>query len=431
MAGHGRARSRAQGSLIGGCRLRRGTMAALVVMVFAGCGGCGGASAPSTPGPMSGPWYCSFIRCEDGGIVTPGPRCSPATCNGCCDVNGLCQRGNTDVACGQGQACTNCASFAGRCIFNGCVVLDEPAPCSAANCGGCCTAEGFCNPGTASTSCGPRGTICTACAPGFGCERQQCVRQCGASNCSGCCDGNAVCVQGLSDSACGRGGDACQRCEPWTTCRSSGRCVERPTCSTCTDGQCCLNGSCVGTAAELCATTGVPNAACRVCPAPAACGGGTERGFCVNAGTRPLGAPCLWDGECAAGAGTGRPTCLIGPGWPNGYCSDACTTAACAAPDLCWNVQSQNVCLKGCSTPGTSCGDAGTVCDLMGDSTSSACLPRCTPATAAFQCASARCSPDGRCCGASGNTCCATSSPCTGAAADGGVAACLPNGRCS
>ena len=414
--------------------MRVGAVAtALVVVVFAGCGGCGAPSTPSTPRPMpSGPWYCTFIRCEDGGIVTPGPRCSAATCTGCCDVNGRCQQGGADFACGQsGQACANCTGFAGRCIFNGCVVLDEPVGCSASNCVGCCTPQGFCATGTSNQACGPRGSICAACVTGTGCEGQRCVPQCGASSCSGCCDQNAVCLPGVSDSACGRGGDACQRCEPSTICRSSGRCVARPTCSTCTEGQCCLNGFCAGTTADLCATTGVPNAECRFCPAPGACGGGTERGFCVNAGTRPLGAPCLWDGECAAGAGSGRPTCLTGLAWPGGYCSDTCTATTCLAPDLCWTFQSQNICLKGCSTPGASCGDAGTVCDVVGSSTSSACIPKCTPASAGAQCASGRCHGDGRCCGSSDKTCCDTGAPCAGPAADGGVSACLPNGRCS
>lgn len=414
--------------------MRVGTVAAaLVVVVFAGCGGCGGTSMPSTPRPMpSGPWYCTFIRCDDGGIVTPGPRCSSATCNGCCDVNGRCQAGSLNVACGtQGSACTNCTGRGVQCVFGTCVFLDEPARCSAATCSGCCTAEGFCNPGTADTSCGPRGTTCTACDPGFGCERQECVRRCDGNNCSGCCDVNRVCVQGLTNSACGRAGVACQTCPASWTCRPSGVCVVPPNCSTCQVGECCSKGVCIPVGADTCAATGIPNAECRVCQRPGACGGGTERGFCVNAGTRPLGAPCLWDGECAAGTGSGRPTCLTGPAWPNGYCSDACTSASCAAPNVCETFQSQAVCLKGCSTPGTSCGDAGTVCELMSDATSSACVPRCTPANAAFQCASARCNSDGRCCGASGNTCCTTNAACSGAAADGGVSTCLPNGRCS
>ncbi|MDP3505140.1 MAG: hypothetical protein Q8S33_32680 [Myxococcales bacterium] len=413
--------------------MRRGTMAtALVVVVFAGCGGCGGTSTPSTPRPMpSGPWYCTFIRCDDGGIVTPGPRCSPATCSGCCDVNGLCQPGNTDFACGRGQACANCTGFAGQCVFNSCVVLNEPPRCSAANCRGCCTLEGLCSAGTTDPSCGPRGTICTTCDPTSRCEQQQCVRRCSAATCPGCCDLNGGCVQGFSNAVCGRGGVACQTCAAPSTCGASGVCVAPPSCSACQPGECCSNSVCVPVGPGTCAATGIPNAECRLCPAPGACGGGTERGFCVNAGTRPLGAPCLWDGECAPGAGSGRPTCLTGLAWPGGYCSDTCTATTCLAPDLCWTFQSQNICLKGCSTPGASCGDAGTVCDVVGSSTSSACIPKCTPASAAAQCVSGRCHGDGRCCGSSDKACCDTGAACSGPGADGGVSACLPSGRCS
>ena len=412
--------------------MRRGTMAVLVIMVFASCGGCGGSSSPppSRPGP-TGPWYCAFLRCGDGGIVTPPSRCSPATCNGCCTASGLCQRGNTDLACGQsGQLCTNCGDFAEQCIVSICVFVDAPR-CSAENCSGCCTIEGFCSTGTSNASCGPRGATCTTCEPDFGCERQQCVRRCDASTCSGCCDARGSCLYGFSDSACGRGGVACQACSFPTTCRSSGTCMAPPQCTSCQPGECCFNGVCNPVGPNTCARTGVPNAECRFCPLPGSCGGGTERGFCVTVGTRPLGSPCLWDGECAPGAGSGRPMCLTGLTWPGGYCSDACTDTSCAATDVCRTFQSQNVCVKGCSTPGTSCGDAGTICDVVGDSTSAACLPRCTPATAAFQCTSARCHADGRCCGASGNLCCDAGPACAGSAADGGVSSCQPNGRCS
>lgn len=411
--------------------MRRGAMAALIVVGFTSCGGCGGSTPPPPARPApSGPWYCAFVRCGDGGIVTPPPRCSPATCAGCCDTNGLCQRGNTDLSCGQtGQVCTSCSSFGAQCIFNACVVVDAPR-CSAANCSGCCTVEGFCSNGISNAACGPRGFTCATCDPGFGCERQQCVRQCNGASCPGCCDTNGVCVQGFSDSACGRGGVACQLCSAPTTCSSSGACVGPPSCSTCQEGECCFNGACVAVGASACARSGGPNADCRLCLPPASCGGGTERGFCVTAGTRPLGAPCLWDGECAAGAASGRPLCLTGLAWPSGYCSDGCTSSPCAAPDVCSSFQSQDVCLKGCSTPGASCGDAGTICELVGDA-GPACLPKCTPATAAVQCASARCHVDGRCCGASGNVCCDTGAPCSGSASDGGRSSCLPTGRCS
>jgi hypothetical protein len=427
-------RSRAAWGDSPGLSMRIGMVVpALSVVVLAGCGGCGRASTPlPTSRPMtSGPWYCAFIRCTDGGITTPGPRCSASTCAGCCDVNGLCQPGTADFQCGElGAACTNCGSGA-ACIFNGCQRTDVTPGCSSANCGGCCTANGLCSTGTSNPACGPRGTLCTRCPPAFGCEQQRCVPQCNAVSCPGCCDIDGSCLQGLSDSSCGRSGAACQSCPPAWTCGSSGVCTAPPSCSTCQPGECCSSGVCVPVGPTTCAVTGLANAECRVCQAPGACGGGTERGFCVNVGTKPLGSPCVWDGECAPGTGTGRPTCLTGLAWPGGYCSDACTAATCAAPDLCWTFQSQNVCLKGCSAPGASCGDAGTVCETVGNSTSTACLPKCTPATAAFQCASARCHADGRCCGASGNVCCGTGAECSGPSTDGGVSSCLPNGRCS
>ena len=38
-----------------------------------------------------------------------GPACSTASCEGCCDANGVCQSGTSASACGYGKTCAVCA----------------------------------------------------------------------------------------------------------------------------------------------------------------------------------------------------------------------------------------------------------------------------------------------------------------------------------
>jgi hypothetical protein len=52
---------------------------------------------------------------------SPAPKCSVASCAGCCSMDGTCQGGNTGMACGaQGNACVACAPT-GSCVAGVCM----------------------------------------------------------------------------------------------------------------------------------------------------------------------------------------------------------------------------------------------------------------------------------------------------------------------
>jgi hypothetical protein len=53
--------------------------------------------------------------------------CGPDNCGGCCDPAGVCQSGESDLACGQtGQACTSCAASGQSCLARTCAILADP-----------------------------------------------------------------------------------------------------------------------------------------------------------------------------------------------------------------------------------------------------------------------------------------------------------------
>lgn len=403
---------------------------ALLVIFGGGCGcGGGGGSNPLAPDggtPVTGlpnvPWYCFVVPCADAGVTTT-PRCGPRTCSGCCDSLGVCQSGTLASACGVGGvSCNTCPDF--TCEFGRCVTLR----CGPATCRGCCLGES-CVIGGNESNCGLDGVACRTCAPGNRCIDGRCETVCDTSNCSGCCDELGTCHPGNTQANCGTSGNRCSTCSQDSRCDGL-RCVALPTCANCGVGQCCLEGACVDVSPTRCARNGgLSNDECRVCAGPETCGAGSEKGFCVRPGNRPLGASCSWDGDCAAGA-SGRPMCLTGLAWGTGYCSDGCTSATCPAPDVCTTLQSQTVCLKGCSTAGSTCSNPDTVCEAL-DGGALGCVPKCTASTANLQCTSGRCRGDGRCCGASGNACCETGSPCSGVSRDGGVSMCRLDGTCS
>ncbi|MBE2251935.1 MAG: hypothetical protein IAE78_20540 [Myxococcus sp.] len=398
---------------------------------------CGCAPAP-TPSPAppprapAGPWYCAFVRCPDAGLPPLPTSCTAGTCAGCCDQDGACQSGGSAFSCGRGgDRCRACNSRE-VCTSGACV--PARAACGPGTCAGCCTADGFCMVGTQPLACGRNAGPCDRCDFEFECLQNQCVKPCNASTCAGCCDANGVCQQGASNGACGRGGVACEPCLGRTVCGSGRTCTAPAGCSTCRTGQCCLDNTCVEATVDRCARAGLPNAECRLCAAPERCGGGTEAGFCVRPGARPLASSCVWDGDCEARTPWSRPTCLVGLAWPTGYCSDACGPSTCAAPDVCGDTLGRAVCLKGCAVAGEACADAGsTRCEPLvdGGAATNACVPPCTPATAAVRCASGRCHGDGLCCGATGNVCCEVGAPCAGSSRDGGVSVCGVDGRCS
>ncbi|MBL8922040.1 MAG: hypothetical protein JNJ54_24535 [Myxococcaceae bacterium] len=407
-------------------------LAALLVLVLSpGCGCGGGSAGPRDAGSGSGAglggvWpLCLFTRTCVPDAGPPRPNCSGATCMGCCDTNGLCQTGDSSFLCGSfGNACIVCPqSFA--CAGGLCQPLNR---CDARSCSGCCALDGRCVGGLDQNACGLGGVPCSTCGGGSTCSGGQCRTRCDGRTCPGCCTGAGQCVSGFSDEACGRGGSVCGACPESLQCNSAGVCEVR-SCDGCRPGQCCLGGQCVDTSTQRCAVVGLPNAACRECGPGEACGDGTELGFCVRPGQRPLGDACVWDGDCAAGT-SGRPACLTGLSWPQGYCSERCDAGSCGPGAVCQQRLTGDVCLKGCATAGLGCSSPQTVCDVV-DAGLTGCVPKCTASTASLLCASGRCHSDGRCCGVSGRPCCDTGLACASLGRDGGASACLADGTCS
>src|SRR5258705_2901616 len=80
-----------------------------------------------------------FVDCS-----TPMPHCLKSNCNGCCDLNGACAKGNEQFACGFGaNMCKGCAQNE-ACVDGDCVAGDggtgggtgSDGGCGPANCGG-------------------------------------------------------------------------------------------------------------------------------------------------------------------------------------------------------------------------------------------------------------------------------------------------------
>jgi hypothetical protein len=115
-----------------------------------------------------------------GGVTGVGgftPACNATTCSsGCCDGAGQCQRGRTDSTCGvSGQACSNCGPTGERCAAAGFCYAGPH--CGADNCGGCCTPDGQCRPGTGPRNCGIYGSVCENCNSQIGetCQAGACA----------------------------------------------------------------------------------------------------------------------------------------------------------------------------------------------------------------------------------------------------------------
>ncbi len=154
---------------------------------------------------------CSAGVCQG----TP-PTCGPGTCGGCCDVNGKCVAGTGDAACGVGgQACAACVSPK-KCTIPGnyCAYLPTCGPLTCPD--GCCDAQGQCQEGNSDVECGVSGTSCGDCTKsGLHCAPQGFCYQgahCGPDNCAGCCDGTGQCRPGAANQFCGQYGKLCDNC---------------------------------------------------------------------------------------------------------------------------------------------------------------------------------------------------------------------------
>ena len=215
--------------------------------------------------------------------------------------------------------------------------------CDSATCpGGCCDADGICQPGVSAIACGGNGTACESCPvgsecgscpPGYSCPAE---RFCGCTpqSCpTGCCAGGpfgafgGTCQAGTVDSQCGSGGTRCEDCtQPSTACLNcpqsnsmaqglmgqasvaSGSCSNQqcvfPPVSTCLDGCVDALGQCQPGASNTACGNG--GQACEDCTAS---GIGCFRQQCVdlgdagvcNAQSCPTGCCDYATGQCRQG----------------------------------------------------------------------------------------------------------------------------------
>jgi hypothetical protein len=229
-----------------------------------GCGACDGCcdrAGQCRPGTAANACGLTGVACVDcselgfgcvsGRCEGAPPSCGPATCTGCCDARGLCRFGSEIDACGsRGVACRNCSDAGRDCVNERC--QGTPEPCSPANCGGCCSANGVCLTGTSDTTCGAKGEACQNCRsvgrvctqPGSYCAF---FPTCGSVTCpTGCCDERGDCASGRSDSACGNSGQACADCSAsGQACAAQGFCYSGTHCGPDNCAGCCTaNGLC-------------------------------------------------------------------------------------------------------------------------------------------------------------------------------------------
>lgn len=202
--------------------------------------------------------------CTSGQCVGEPPKCSPSTCPGCCDDQGMCRPGSETNACGaSGGACVDCGGQQQGCVAGTC--QGAPPTCGPSNCGGCCDANGECREGSADGTCGAGGVACSNCsAQGRKCNQpgSYCafIPTCGSVTCpSGCCDAKGACRDGRADHACGAGGQICSDCSASSrSCAPQGFCYQGKHCGPDNCAGCCTaTGECVpGSASEACGQYG-------------------------------------------------------------------------------------------------------------------------------------------------------------------------------
>jgi hypothetical protein len=167
---------------------------------------------------------CNGQQCV---FVPDTGTCNQFNCKGCCDQFGTCQLGTSPFACGAfGNFCQDCAQFGEQCNGQACFFVPDTGGCNQFNCGGCCDQFGVCQIGNSPVACGAFGNFCQNCAQfGEGCDGIQCSFEggqfCNAQTCSGCCDAHGVCQPGFVDNQCGEQGGACSDCtalNPPSTC---------------------------------------------------------------------------------------------------------------------------------------------------------------------------------------------------------------------
>ncbi|MBX3226781.1 MAG: hypothetical protein KIT84_38820 [Labilithrix sp.] len=235
------------------------------------------------------------------------PACGPATCAGCCEIDGAgnrqCLSGTESTACGRGGAsCRNCEDDGRACDLS--TRSCGTTRCDATNCNGCCVGD-LCLPGNSSLACGANGGQCGRCAAGQVCRvtsggggRCEGVSTCGPANCAGCCTATGQCRTGDGSAACGSFGQRCDQCDPNELCTPDGfsgarTCRPIETCGPANCAGCCFGNTCIlatnedfcgarGQQCQFCGPGQVCNTAGGFCEQPATCNAFTCFGCCIG-----------------------------------------------------------------------------------------------------------------------------------------------------
>ena len=251
------------------------------------------------------------LKCDDGDACTSGTKCnggglcaggSITDCednNPCtedsCDSQAGCQHDLASGACSDGDGCTvGDACSGGTC---------KPGPAKACDDGNGCTAN-VCNPVdgactvTATTANCSDGNACTA---DDVCEKGACV----PGKAVGCDDGNACTVD-----SCDASNGLCSHVAGSSACDDG---------NGCTIGDACVEGTCVGGAAQQCADKDTcTNDSCDA-----------KTGGCVHSAINGCGDTCLTAQDCKAGDLCNTVACL------SGKCAFLPTSAPCDDGDTC------------------------------------------------------------------------------------------------
>lgn len=128
-----------------------------------GSGGAGGMEATGSSSNST-----SSSASSSGSALCNATNCA----NGCC-MNDLCTAGTSDVQCGTGgQLCQNCTTTNGSCHNKTCTSVPQ---CNATSCPGCCL-NGTCEAGLSDQACGKGGQVCLNCSnSGRACVNGYCM----------------------------------------------------------------------------------------------------------------------------------------------------------------------------------------------------------------------------------------------------------------
>lgn len=303
------------------------------VCTLSGDASCGTRGAACTACSGDTP-SCRSGECES--------NCTQDCGTGCCSANG-CAPGTSDDSCGSGHACKSCAGDAAgrKCVAHdngelacGCTVGADCASgsvCDHGTCAqkcvsGCSDANGTCQEGTGTDSCGAGGGLCQVCTDNQTCTAGGCTSVCngtGASPCKNACCNGSVC-QTPDGAHCGPIGSACtQSCNGSSSCsQPSGSCAANcdHTAPACGSGCCGSDNHCyaAGTSNTYCGTSGACGTTCS----------GNPGDYCLLSGT--CGSGCQSDSECKGGTPyCNAGTCQQCKGTNTGCAGGVCSSGTC------------------------------------------------------------------------------------------------------